>query len=101
MESKYIMEQLVWKIQEYAKGRASDVARGAETPKLAALLLQKYGYGIADAVYVLFDNGMDIDKSDIYNVVDKEVAKIDPNWRENAKKRWEGRPADVVNLSEE
>lgn len=98
MNQTFIEEELVNKIKEYAKGRTRCVEMGLETPKFAALLLQKYGYGIADAGYVLRDNGIDI--SCLYKIVDEEVGKIDSNWREHAKERWEGKPADIVNLSE-
>lgn len=100
MDNEFVTRQLIRRVEEYAKGRTSDVKRGAETPRLAALLLQKYGYGIIDAVFVLCDNGIKIDRNAVCKVVDEEVAKIDPNWEENAKERWSGKPADVVNLSE-
>lgn len=94
MNNKRILEELIFKIKEYAEGRASDVANGLETPRFAALLLQKYAYGIADAVRVLQVNGLEVDTS-LYSVVDEEVAKIDPKWREHMHERWASRPADI------
>ncbi|WP_176060243.1 hypothetical protein [Paraburkholderia sp. BCC1876] len=38
---------LIEEIQTYADGRKSDVARGAKTPALAALMVEKYDEGIA------------------------------------------------------
>lgn len=40
------VELLVHLVDEYAAGKFSDVARGAETPRLAGLLMQKYGRGV-------------------------------------------------------
>lgn len=48
--------------------------RGLESPRLAALLLQKYGIGIADAAIAIYDNFRVADV--IYDVLDEEVAKI-------------------------
>jgi hypothetical protein len=35
--------RLIAEIRAYAKARTSDVARGAETPGLASLMVEKYG----------------------------------------------------------
>lgn len=97
MDAKYAVENLVREIREYAAGRASDVVRGAETPYLAALLLQKYGLGVAKAVEVIFDSPRVADP--IMAVLDAETAKIDPEWREHDRERWAARPADVTTRS--
>ncbi|HFK1747742.1 TPA: hypothetical protein ACGX4N_004606 [Bacillus cereus] len=55
MEQKIIIEMLIKKIREYANGRRNDVARGAETPRLAAHLLEKYGIGMIDAVSTIYE----------------------------------------------
>ena len=34
---------LIEEIQRYARNRAQDVTRGAETPALAALMVEKFG----------------------------------------------------------
>jgi hypothetical protein len=34
-------------VRSYADGRESDVLRGAETPELAATLLDKFGWGMS------------------------------------------------------
>jgi len=94
MDEQMAIEQLVRQVRDYASGRAKDVARGAETPRLAALLVQKYGRGVVDAVAVIFDSPRAADP--ISKVVDEETAKIDPLWREHDRERWAGRPADVV-----
>lgn len=87
-----IRHRLVSDLREYAEGRKSNVARGAETPELAALLVQKYGYGAATAVSIIFDC-LNEPKLDIYKELDDIVAKIDPQWNEHQKQRWELRPA--------
>ncbi|SHI11849.1 hypothetical protein [Pollutimonas bauzanensis] len=76
MNETFAIERLVLQVREYASGRATDVARGAETPKLAALLLQKYGAGVIDAVATIFDSPRVADP--INRVVDEETALIDP-----------------------
>ncbi|MGY4197336.1 hypothetical protein [Bradyrhizobium sp. USDA 4520] len=88
------IERLVAKIQDYARGRTSDVARGAETPRLAALLVQKYGCGLVDATGVILDS--DKSGSRLQAIVDEETTRIDADWRENARRRWAARPADIT-----
>lgn len=94
MDEEKIVERLVQQVKDYADGRATDVARGAETPRLAALLVQKYGLGMVHAVTTIFGTPRAADR--IYKATDDETAKIDPRWREHAQERWNGRPADVV-----
>lgn len=81
-------------LQEYASGRQKDVARGAETPELAALLVEKYGYGLAKAA-VLAADMLDVPCPDLISEVDRWVRRIDPNATENRQKRWERRPAGL------
>ncbi|WP_233584988.1 hypothetical protein [Aquabacterium soli] len=88
------VELLVAQVKDYASDRAKDVARGAETPRLAALLVQKYGRGVVDAVATIFETPRAADP--IFKAVDEETAKIDPLWREHNRERWAGRPADVI-----
>lgn len=94
MDKEHAVAQLVRQVRDYAGGRANDVARGAETPRLAALLLQKYGRGVADAVATIYDSPRAADA--IYQALDEETARIDPDWREHDRERWAGRPADVL-----
>jgi hypothetical protein len=97
MNEQTAVEQLTGKVKLYATGRARDVARGAETAQLAALLLQKYGLGIVEAVSTIFESPRAADP--IFRVLEEETAKIDPQWREHAQARWGARPADVVDLA--
>ncbi len=94
LDEQLAVERLVSRVRQYAAGRANDVARGAETPRLAALLLQKFGRGVAETVAEIYGSPRAADPID--TVVDEEVAKIDPLWREHDRERWAGRPADVV-----
>ncbi len=98
MDEKSAVERLVQQVKDYANTRAKDVARGAETPRLAALLVQKYGLGVIDTMSILFDGPRAADP--ISKVVDQEVERLDPLWREHANERWAGRPADVVAISD-
>jgi len=83
------------KAKDYARSRANDVAKGAETPRLAALLLQKYGQGLVDAVALIFGSPRAADPLTL--ALDEEAAKIDPDyWKQHNSERWAGRPADVV-----
>ncbi|HBQ6954514.1 TPA: hypothetical protein L8O79_001759 [Klebsiella pneumoniae] len=83
-----------WETFKAAHNCKKDVARGAETPRLAALLVQKYGKGVVDALAVVFDSARSADP--VMAVVDEEVSRIDPLWQEHNRERWAGRPADVV-----
>jgi hypothetical protein len=94
MDEQTAVALLKEKVREYAKGRQQDVARGAERPRLAALLVQKYGRGIVDTVALLFDSPRAADS--ISKVVDEETAIIDPDWQENDRQRWAARPADLA-----
>ena len=85
--------QLVERVRQYAQERMSNVTRGAETPRLSALMLQKYGLGVAEAVTIIFDDNRVADP--IRAATDHEVSKIDPDWSKHARERWAGRPADV------
>lgn len=94
MDREQATERLVQQVRVYAEGRAKDVARGAETPRLAALLLQKYGQGVIDAVTAIYDTPRAADA--ISRALDEATQKIDPQWQEHNRERWAARPADVV-----
>jgi hypothetical protein len=81
------------KLTEYAEGRKKDVARCAESPHLAGLMVQKYGYGLCDAFDEIFGRSL---AAPTYGDVDRAVTEIDPQWQENAKMRWAGRPATIT-----
>jgi hypothetical protein len=90
MQNEKVVSDLTDKIREYAAGRAKDVARGAETPWRAALPLQKYGLGLLHGARIAL--GCSALSA---AVLDEETAKIDPEWREHNKQRWEARPAGI------
>ncbi len=94
MDEQTAVALLTKKVREYAQARQQDVARGAERPRLAALLVQKYGLGIVDTVGLLFESPRAADP--ISKVVDEETAIIDPDWQENDRQRWAARPADLA-----
>lgn len=70
------------------------MARGAETPYLAALLVQHFGRGLAEAVTTIFDDNRAADPIGL--VMDEVTDKLDPAWREHDKQRWAARPAGIV-----
>jgi hypothetical protein len=98
MNEQTTVELLTAEVREYAALRTRDVARGAETARLAALLVDKYGMGIAKAVSTIFESPRAADP--IVRVLDQEKAKIDPTWREHDQARWAARPADVIYRSD-
>jgi hypothetical protein len=90
-EVVYLGERLLRELRSYAEGRKKDVDRGAETPALAALLVEKYAWGLATAVKLL-----EFPAQNITAEADKLVAEIDPYFSENKRKRWAGRPAGIT-----
>lgn len=83
MDEKNVIDKLVQEVINYASSRKKDIVRGVDTPRLAALLLQKYGVGVIDAVSILFDSPSVA--VPIYQVLDEKTAKIDPQWQEHMK----------------
>ncbi len=58
--AQLFQQRLIEEFRGYAHSRKNDVARGAETPALAALLVEKYGYGMVKAAQLLdFDRKPD------------------------------------------
>lgn len=87
-------ERVVDELRHYAGSRKNDVLRGAETPELAALLVEKYGEGLVKALHMAEDL-LEVPASRLRAEVDRLVLEIDPNAEENRKKRWASRPAGV------
>lgn len=83
---------LLAEIRSYADGRKSDVARGAETPALAALMFEKYGYGLVKAAGILGVPAPD----QLMQEVDRLVVEINPECRRHRQYRWESRPAGLA-----
>lgn len=81
-------------IKNYARSRADAVNRGAETPELAGLLTQKYGYGLAKALSLAAELA-DGPQPNFIAVVDQCVHAIDPNWRTAEQNRYTARPASL------
>lgn len=91
-----VLERCLGEIQEYANGQKSDIKRGAETPRLAALLLEKFVYGMAKG-FKQFEDGETIAiANDLIVLGDKLCLEIDPDFKQNRKARWDARPADLV-----
>jgi hypothetical protein len=83
--------RMIAEIEHYAIGRKSDVARGAETPALASLMVEKFGYGLVKAADLL---GL-ADSSLLTAGVDRLVVEIDPQYRKHQQCRWDSRPAGL------
>jgi hypothetical protein len=83
--------RMISEIEQYAVGRKSDIDRGAETPALASLMVEKYGYGLMKAADLL---GL-ADAQLLAATVDRLVVEIDPQFRKRQQYRWESRPAGL------
>ncbi|MGH9159618.1 MAG: hypothetical protein ACRD2X_06490 [Vicinamibacteraceae bacterium] len=77
-----IERDVIEEIRLYAQGRARDVARGAETPELAALLVDKYCQGMAKALHIA---GVD---SAVRAEGERLVREIDPEFDAHRESRW-------------
>lgn len=88
---EYLRETAIAEFKNYAHARQSDVKRNAETPVLAATLVEKYGQGFAMALGLISREA----SADFMKIVDEECIKIDPNHAANRQKRWAARPADI------
>ncbi|SOE95507.1 hypothetical protein SAMN05414139_08387 [Burkholderia sp. D7] len=83
---------LIEEIQRYAGNRAQDVARGAETPALAALMVEKFGEGLVKAAYLLGVGCAD----ELKHEIDRLVRKIDVHYPTHLQYRFEARPAGLA-----
>ena len=88
-----LIDSLKHKIKEYARGRSKNVKRGLETPKLSALLLEKYAWGFSEAVREM--NRSVHGKIELINLSDELCLEIDPDFIKNKEKRWEMTPANL------
>ena len=86
------IDALIEVLQLYAHHRLSDVARGADTPALAALMVEKFGEGIARATRVLGVEGSDVLRREI----DRLVREVDPHYPTHLQYRFEARPAGLA-----
>ena len=83
---------LIEEIQRYAGNRAQDVTRGAETPALAALMVEKFGEGLVKAGYLL-----GVERADgLKHEIDRLVREIDVQYPKHLQCRFEARPAGLA-----
>ena len=87
--------RLVEDLQQFARHRQRDVARGAETPELAALIVEQYAAGLARAAALTADL-LEIPKPDLTPIADRLVTEVDPKAAQNRERRWAARPARLV-----
>jgi hypothetical protein len=86
------IKALIVEIQRYAENRRGDVARGAETPALAALMVEKFGEGIAKATQLLGMDGC----GELGREIDRLVREVDPHYPTHLQYRFEARPAGLA-----
>lgn len=80
-------------VMAFAEKRRRCVAEGKESSHVAALLLQNYGLGVTDTIAVTDAVSPVADM--IARMVNEEVEKIDPDWRQHAVKRQKCSPTDL------
>jgi len=97
MENQIALERLVQQVKAYANELTERVARGADSPSRATQKLRQYGHGVADAVIMIFDTPRTGDP--ILRVVDDEMTKIDPLWREQKKLLTTDDIAEIIRVS--
>ena len=83
---------LIEEIRRYAGNRAQDVTRGAETPALAALMVEKFGEGLVKAGYLL---GLEC-SDELKHEIDRLVREIDVKYPTHLQYRFEARPAGLA-----
>lgn len=92
---KHAAKITMLEIEKYANGRKKDIARGAETPRLAALMVEKYALGAIKALEIVahsFDRAIpQLPKS-----LDAVILEICPEFRTETKARYEAKPADLA-----
>jgi hypothetical protein len=74
------------KLFEYAEARRKDSQSGLETAHLGGLHVQKYALGMVDLVSIV-ERELDC-RGSLVVEMDKATAVVDPNWRENMRKRF-------------
>jgi hypothetical protein len=94
MDHDELTGALIQHILVEAKSRSDAVRRGAETPRLAALLLHKFGRGAIGAFSIASDESSAVRAAS--NVLDSELVRLDPSWRANDRQRWAACPADLA-----
>ena len=82
-------------ILDYAGSRKKDIERGAETPRLASLLTEKYIMGQLKTLEII-SHSLDRAMPKLTFSIDDIVLDIDPNFKEETKLRWEAKPADLI-----
>lgn len=93
MNEHKAVERLRLSIQDFADGQAREVERNSESPHLAALLVQSYGYGIVHAIQVIYGEAA---AQVVQSEVDHHVNNIDHQWLDHAHQRRRGHPADII-----
>ncbi len=92
MTTNVEIKTLIEEIQRYARNRLSDVARGAETRAFAAVMVEKFGEGIAKAAHLLGAEAA----GELERETDRLVREIDPQYPTHLQYRFEARPAGLA-----
>jgi hypothetical protein len=98
MNPDMIVQRVLAELQDYTVARHRAVAAGRETPELAGLIVQHYGYGLVKATILALEDeegGMPA-TTGMLAAVDAAVASLDPHWRATQEQRWAARPARLA-----
>jgi hypothetical protein len=83
-------------ITDYARLRERAVSRGAETPLLAAVLLDEYGRGVTDSITLVLDTAEARKVTvKLQRLLDDATRRIDPAFDRHRQERVKGKPADL------
>jgi hypothetical protein len=84
-------------ITDYARLRERAVSRGAETPLLAAVLLDEYGRGVTDSITLVLDTAEARKVTvKLQRLLDDATRRIDPAFDRHRQERVKGKPADLL-----
>lgn len=87
------IERVAARLHEYSLQRQADIARGAQTPRLAAMLMQTYGLAMIDAAQDVF--GQVHVRTELQRHLNEQTDSLDPSWRDSIQARLNLRPADI------
>ena len=79
------IENVINTLKQYAYARQDACNRGLESPELSALLVEKYAWGMKEAIQAV---DQDADINSIISVADQLCASIDKQHKENRNLRY-------------
>ena len=96
LDSPALQMVLTHRLWDYTLRRQHAVQAGHETADLAGVLVQHFGYGMAEAVRALLGSDGEGVATPLLAAVEQAVAHLDPEWGPHATQRWAARPARLA-----